>query len=997
MALERDLTLRLESDSLTGDELVIERVSGLDALSTLPVWKIEAEQGGDGALDEDAVMLKPASLAFSTADEEVHRVFGLVSEIRNLADPHSARHRYEITLVPRCFAATMREYLDIFMEVSVPEIIAECLTRCGLEAGEHFDLEGLTEDYPPLEFVVQYKETDFAFISRLCEHHGIFFFVDCTQGKDVLTFGDDNSVFPESERTPELPFLPAGGAAEGLHERVLQVDVRRNAMPRRYTVRDYNYRTPGVDLKASADVKADGLGEIVEYGAHFKGPNEGQRFADIRAQELLARERIWTCEGVAPALAAGQTVLLANHPLGDVALLVTKVEQRWGTDGSDGGSDVTTVITAITSSTRYRPPRVTPKPRVGGVITGIVDAGVQDGYADVDDQGRYRVRFMFDTAERGEGQASRLVRMAQPHAGEGYGLHFPLRPGVEVILSCVDGDPDRPIITGTVPNPSTASPVSSQNRDRNLIRTGGGNEIDISDEDGQHRIKMSTPFEGTVFQLGAPNAAEAGAIISSSANVVTQAAGTAAAFSDVKSTIAEIKGSVTGTNVTSVAGIPNPIVGFEKVEKLFNSGLKASQALAGLTDSVMGFGKSMKDSHKKNIDGRKKAAEDAILGTPAPKYPDDAQYVQTSDGQKIYETEAQMRARIIQEKIDSGAADAGDVSTYNEVKSIGADPVLGPVTLDGKWSGDGSTYGDWIKPGWDAANKAGAAASAVMAAKKKLFSDAHKDSQKLINATAWAAARGLAIDQTDAILSSRPRGSWNLRIPGENYHLNYATDSLVTFGMQGTYQVSPHVNYTYGRSRAMVASDSSLCLFGGTHAELAAKTVKISTDILLDVKGKQQIKVESGADTTVKVGKNLSVTSEDDTKLEAKKKFYVKSKELLDVDGGDEAKLTAKKWSFTSSEGDVKVTGKGTWDAKVKGRILWEHDGKSRFYANGGEILAKYNGGGMFLANSSEARMTKERGGAKISVTASGGKIDGKAGFEISATKVDIKGKVFLG
>src|SRR5690606_3629366 len=132
-------------------------------------------------------------------------------------------------------------------------------------------------------------------------------------------------------------------------------------------------------------------------------------------------------------------------------------------------------------------------------------------YAELDAEGRYRVRFLFDTAERGEGQASKPVRMAQPHSGAGYGMHFPLRPGVEVALTCVDGDPDRPMISGTVPNPSTASPVAGGNNARNIIRTGGGNEINIADEDGAHRIKMTTPHADTIFQLGAPNEPSTGA------------------------------------------------------------------------------------------------------------------------------------------------------------------------------------------------------------------------------------------------------------------------------------------------------------------------------------------------------------------------------------------------------------------------------------------------------------------------------------------------------
>jgi hypothetical protein len=134
-------------------------------------------------------------------------------------------------------------------------------------------------------------------------------------------------------------------------------------------------------------------------------------------------------------------------------------------------------------------------------------------YAEIDDGGRYHVRFMFDVGDAAHGGASRLVRMAQPHAGLGYGFHFPLRDGVEVMLTCIEGDPDRPIITGAVPNPITPTTVGAGNAKRNVIRTGGGSEINIDDNKGSERIKLTTPFGDTMLQLGAPNAPLPGAFL----------------------------------------------------------------------------------------------------------------------------------------------------------------------------------------------------------------------------------------------------------------------------------------------------------------------------------------------------------------------------------------------------------------------------------------------------------------------------------------------------
>lgn len=998
MAKERDIDIRLESNVLTGDELQIERVTGVDSINTLFAYTIRAWREHATVVDPDDLILQPASLSFTVNGEEVHRLFGMISKVRDLAEASSPHPRIELQFVPRAYGTTLRETLDIFMEMSVPQIIEACLNRCGLEAGEHYDLGGLTESYDTKEFVVQYKETDYAFICRLCEHHGIFFFVDHSSGKDVLMFGDSNAAFPTLERTPEIPFIPVDSGGGAFRDRIGTVDVVSRALPKRYTVRDYNYRMPGVDLLATADVDPNGFGEIIEYGAHFKGPNEGQRIADIRAQELLATKRVWNGTAVAPSICAGTKFMITGHPFGDTELLVTSVEHEWTDSPADERTHLSTRFSAIIASIPFRPRRVTPKPRVSGLLTGMVDAGIRDSYADIDEQGRYRVRFMYDTAERGEGQASRLVRMAQPHGGQGFGMHFPLRPNTEVTLACVDGDPDRPIIMGVVPNPETVSPVTAANRDRNVISTGGGNVIDISDEDGVQRIKMSTPFSGTVFQLGAPNAEEEGGIIQTSSNWVSQTADTVATATETVSTIQDIFGAVTGSNVTSLAGIPNPISGFEKFEKFYSAAGKAIKSLDKFIDTTLKTFDGKKGDEKalkKGNEDAKKAAEDAIINRrdPKPEYPRDAQKYKVN-GVEARETEAQFRARIIREEL---AAMKANPATAAEADTLKAAVDQAPAgELAGKYLSD--RYANW-KKGW-AASDVGAvydAGSSVLGAAKPLFSSIHKKVQKAMNKAAWLAARANAADAIGAAGKSRPRGSWSVRFPGENYHFSMATDSVVLHGLQGFYGLSPVNAYVYGKLRTMVTSDSSLCLFGGTHGELAANTVKVTSTTILDIESRQKIKIKSGNDTEAVIGQKLTIVADNDTKIETKKKMFVKAVNLLDVDGGDEWKLKAKKWQLDATDADVKVKVKGAWDADVKGRILWEHNKKSRFYANGGEIIAQYTKGGRFYASSSEARLEKMNGGAKLTVSASSAKLDAKSKFDVKASSISLNGKCLLG
>ena len=110
---------------------------------------------------------------------------------------------------------------------------------------------------------------------------------------------------------------------------------------------------------------------------------------------------------------------------------------------------------------------------------------------------------MLDQGGAPQGKASSLLRMAQPHAGPGYGHHFPLRDGVEVLLTFIDGDSDRPIIAAAVPNPQTPSTVSGNNGVHNVLRTGGGTSLDIDDTEGSTAVTLATPFASTSLTMGA--------------------------------------------------------------------------------------------------------------------------------------------------------------------------------------------------------------------------------------------------------------------------------------------------------------------------------------------------------------------------------------------------------------------------------------------------------------------------------------------------------------
>ncbi|MFN0151574.1 MAG: type VI secretion system tip protein TssI/VgrG [bacterium] len=508
------VTVRFESPAFSGEDVHLRRLSGHEAMSKPFDYELYLLARDYGAVDPQALLDNSATLVFQRGDDDggARLVHGMIASVDDCFECEWGFTGYRVRFVPRVWRLSLHETLDIFMDLNVPGIVAKVLKAAGFQEKLDFEFR-LMGKYPVRDFVVQYKETDLNFISRLTEHLGITFFFEHRDGRDAIVFADGNIAFKAIGEESAVLYN-RGETAQG----VFALEARTQAVPSKVVVRDYNYRNPSLDVMAEELVPEGRDGQVVEYGVHCKDPEEAAVLAKVRAQEISAGRRVFRGESHEHRFAPGFIFTLEEGPGGDTPLLLTEVRNTavqsvfQHTDGAE--APYTNDFRAIAKTTTYRPPRVTPKPRVHGTITGIVEPSDNQQYADIDDRGRYRVKFLFDTAAPGERKASKPVRMAQPSAGPGYGIHFPLRPFTEVLVTCVDGDPDRPIIAGAVPNPQTDSPVVADNSRKNVIRTGGANEIEIDDSEGSERIKMTTPHGNTVLQLGAPNAANAGGTLS---------------------------------------------------------------------------------------------------------------------------------------------------------------------------------------------------------------------------------------------------------------------------------------------------------------------------------------------------------------------------------------------------------------------------------------------------------------------------------------------------
>ena len=254
-------------------------------------------------------------------------------------------------------------------------------------------------------------------------------------------------------------------------------------------LKDYDEEKPLLPMLGMADVdRKRGFGTFFEYGDNFPTPAAGKALAQKRAERFLTEQL--TLYGVtdSPRFHVGHTFSLTGHfdDGQNRAYLITAIDHRAGPLPSENGerevAGYRAAFEAIPLSVQYRPERKTPWPSIAGVVHGHIDSASGGKFSTLDSQSRYRVRFPFDSAGKTGELCSTWVRLAQSYSGSGYGSHYPLHKGTEVLVAFYDGDPDRPVIVGTVHNAITPAASAGSNASQSTIRSASGIHIAMDDE-----------------------------------------------------------------------------------------------------------------------------------------------------------------------------------------------------------------------------------------------------------------------------------------------------------------------------------------------------------------------------------------------------------------------------------------------------------------------------------------------------------------------------------
>ncbi|HEX8558035.1 MAG TPA: type VI secretion system tip protein VgrG [Pyrinomonadaceae bacterium] len=408
-------------------------------------------------------------------------------------------YRYRATLVPWLWLLSYSGGSRIFQHKSVPEIVSQIFRERGFSQDFSLRLGG---SYEPREYCVQYRETDFGFVSRLLEEEGICYFFEHAEDKHTLVLTDQSSKFVPCPNQPVARYHTT--ADDHLDEdSVATWTLGQQVRTGKYTARDFNFEQPRFDLLATITGGDKRRFEQYDYPGEYLTRSLGEQLVRVRIEEQDAARVAATGTSDCRAFTAGYKFELADHYRPDanrayVLLSVTHsayLPANYEASAGGGGASYQNEFVCIPhTATPYRPPRTTPVPVVQGTQTAtVVGPAGEEIYTDK--YGRVKVQFHWDREGRYDENSSCWVRVSQPWAGKGWGAISVPRIGQEVVVDFLEGDPDRPLVVGRVYNAGQMPPYAlpaeqTKSTMKTLSSKGGGgfNELRFEDRKGAEQI-----------------------------------------------------------------------------------------------------------------------------------------------------------------------------------------------------------------------------------------------------------------------------------------------------------------------------------------------------------------------------------------------------------------------------------------------------------------------------------------------------------------------------
>ena len=470
---------------LGDDALLLDSFTGQERLST-PFRFVLRLLSPDPNIDLAALLYKPVVMSWQMDESTDRHLHANIRRMKLLEVGEDGMAAYEAEAVPWLWF--LHHFTDsrIFQNMPVPDIVEKVFRDRGFTDFRQ-QLQG---SYPAREYCVQYAETDFNFVSRLMEEEGIFYFFEQSEQKHTLVMADAPSAIAACPFRSNIRFQASAGTYED-ESTVFSLEQEYEVQTGTTAVTDYDFEKPKTSLLAT--LSGTYKGEQFEYPGGYKTKSDADRYARVRLEEQEVG--LVTVSGASNCMSfeCGYKFTLAEHYRNQAnqTWAITALE-HFGRNtsyraGHDDKFEYHNRFEAIPSTVPFRPPRISRRPVIDGSQTAVV-AGPSGEEIYTDQYGRIKVQFFWDREGQSNEHSSCWIRVAQKWAGKGWGsLHIP-RIGQEVVVSFLEGDPDRPLVTGSVYNADQVTPFKlpgEQNRSglRSMSTKGGGgyNEIRLDD------------------------------------------------------------------------------------------------------------------------------------------------------------------------------------------------------------------------------------------------------------------------------------------------------------------------------------------------------------------------------------------------------------------------------------------------------------------------------------------------------------------------------------
>jgi type VI secretion system secreted protein VgrG len=492
------------SSALGGDVLLFKRMQCSEALGRLPEFRIElASQRSDIKIAD--VLGTSMTVSLDLPQGGKRHFNGIVTRF-SYQGWRDGKPAYLAIVHPTLWLLTRATNCRIFQEKSALDIVKAVTGAYGVAI--ELD-EGMLSAVPAArEYCVQYRESDFNFVCRLLEEEGIYFYFTHAEGKHTMVLADGYGAHDTVDGYGTVVFRDEDAGHDPLEEAVTRLIPGGEIQPSVMVLNDFDFEKASSSASGGLLVKSQLAApfsqpsyEHYDYPGRYQVTGTGNGFARARMETLHGQGELIEAVGSARGLATGALFTLSEHPRADEnrAFLITSAEtditgNEYRSEGAHAGIDFQCRFQAIGKEHSYRPPATARKPFVQGPQTAMV-VGKAGEEIWTDKYGRIKVQFHWDRDGKSDEASSCWVRVQQGWAGKGWGMMFVPRIGMEVVVSFLEGDPDRPLVTGCVYNSDSMPPYTlPADQTKSTIKSNtskggnGFNEIRFEDKKDSEEI-----------------------------------------------------------------------------------------------------------------------------------------------------------------------------------------------------------------------------------------------------------------------------------------------------------------------------------------------------------------------------------------------------------------------------------------------------------------------------------------------------------------------------